>query len=152
MELIAIGEEIYDNQAFIENPRCQEGIHIVIEYYKKIGFYPPWIGYYVRLNDQLVGSAGFKGPPINGQIEIAYGVFEDYRCRGIGTSICKQLVTLSLGTDPGLRITARTLPAESYSTRILRKNNFILIGMVEDPEDGPVWEWLFKGVELTPLD
>jgi hypothetical protein len=32
---------------------------------------------------------------------------------------------------------------ENFSTKILRKNNFTLIGTVIDPEDGEVWEWIY---------
>lgn len=55
-----------------------------------------------------------------------------------------QLVELSLRTDPAIRITARTLPEESFSTKILKKNAFEITGLVNDREDGAVWEWEFK--------
>jgi RimJ/RimL family protein N-acetyltransferase len=75
-------------------------------------------------HDTLVGSAAFKGKPKEGRVEIAYGVFPHYQNQGIGTEICGQLVLLALETDPTVIVTARTLPEENYSTRILRKNNF----------------------------
>jgi RimJ/RimL family protein N-acetyltransferase len=71
-------------------------------------------------------------------------VFENYQQKGIATRICKQLVELSLATDPSVRITARTLPEKNYSTRILEKNNFVLLGFVTDSEDGEVWEWEYR--------
>ena len=147
MQLIPIKETLEDNEELISNPSCQETIYITIDFYKKVGFVQPWIGYYAENNGDLVGAAGFKGPPINGTVEIAYGTFEKYRRQGIGTTICKQLVGLSFKTDPSIKITARTLPEENFSTRILKKNNFVLIGPVNDPEDGEVWEWLFKTFE-----
>ncbi len=143
MHLIPIKERLQDNEEFIKNPLCQETIHMTIDFYKKVGFVKPWIGYYAEENGDLVGSAGFKGKPTNGTIEIAYGTFEKYRRQGIGTKICKHLVELSLKTDSSIKITARTLPEENFSTRILKANNFIFIGTVNDPEDGQVWEWLF---------
>jgi len=115
-----------------------------IGFYKKVGFSPPWICYYVEDDGKIVGSAAFKGQPINNTVEISYGTFEKHQQKGIGTRICKQLVELSLATDPSVRITARTLPQKNYSTRILEKNKFVLLGFVTDPEDGEVWEWEFK--------
>jgi len=147
MELIPIKERLDENEEFINNPLCQESIYMTIDFYRKVGFVPPWIGYYAKQNDDLVGSGGFKGQPINGTVEIAYGTHEKYRKQGIGTAICQQLVDLSLKTDPSIKITARTLPEKNFSTRILEKNNFIFIGTVIDPEDGEVWEWVFKGNE-----
>jgi|GEM_PF-3801519 ribosomal-protein-alanine N-acetyltransferase len=66
------------------------------------------------------------------------------RNHGIGTQICKELVELSLKTDASIIITARTLPENNFSTKILKKNNFVFIGMVNDPEDGDVWSGSIK--------
>src|SRR6185503_8934802 len=143
-ELIPISETLASNEEFVKNPACHETIHMTIEFYKKVGYTPPWIGYYVKKDNELVGSCAFKGKPINGSIEIAYGTFEKYRQQGIGTAICKLLTDLALKTDPEIRVTARTLAEENFSTRILRKNNFFLAGMVNDPEDGDVWEWVYR--------
>src|SRR6187551_1111408 len=144
MELIPIKKSLEENAEFVSNPLCQETIYMTVDFYKKIDFVPPWICYYARQNDELVGSAAFKGPPVNGIVEIAYGTFEQYRNQGIGAAICKRLVDLSLKTDHSVRITARTLPEKNFSTRILEKNNFEFKGTVNDPEDGEVWEWEFK--------
>jgi hypothetical protein len=38
-------------------------------------------------------------------------------------------------------IAAQALPLESASTRSLRRLGFALVGTVDLPEDGPVWEW-----------
>jgi RimJ/RimL family protein N-acetyltransferase len=144
MTLLPIQRTLSENDAFAKNPLCNETLGMCIEFYKRVGFMPPWICYYVEENGDLVGSAAFKGRPINNTIEISYGTMESHRQKGIGTKICKQLVELSLATDPSVRITARTLPEKNYSTRILEKNNFILLGFVTDPEDGEVWEWEYK--------
>jgi len=144
MQLLPIHKTLAENEAFANNPLCNETLGMCIEFYKKVGYNPPWICYYVEENGELVGSAAFKGQPIHNTVEISYGTIEDHRQKGVGTRICKQLVELSLTTDPSVRIKARTLPEKNYSTRILEKNNFILLGFVTDPEDGEVWEWEYK--------
>jgi ribosomal-protein-alanine N-acetyltransferase len=141
MTLLPIKETIEENETFANDPLCNESLVMCIAFYKRVGFRPPWICYYAEENGELVGSAAFKGKPINNTVEIAYGTFEKHQQKGIGTRICKQLVDLSMATDPSIRITARTLPEKNYSTRILEKNNFVLLGFVTDPEDGEVWEW-----------
>jgi [ribosomal protein S5]-alanine N-acetyltransferase len=143
MRLIPVKEHAEENPEFIADPRCQESVYMSIDFYKRVGFDPPWICYYAYLDDQLVGCAGYKGKPIGGRVEIAYGTFEICRNQGIGTKICRELVELSLETDPSVIITARTLPENNYSTRILRKNGFLFSGVVLDPEDGEVWEWIY---------
>ncbi|MEP7375079.1 MAG: GNAT family protein [Chitinophagaceae bacterium] len=145
MELLSINETPAGNEEFINDPLCGETIYMTLDFYKKVGFVPPWISYCVKQNDELVGAAAFKGQPINGMAEIAYGTFEKFQRQGVGTAICKQLVELSLKTDSSVKITARTLPEKNFSTRILEKNNFYFNGIVNDPEDGDVWEWVFKG-------
>jgi RimJ/RimL family protein N-acetyltransferase len=145
MELIPIQETLEENAQFVNNSLCKDTIVMTIEFYKKVGFVPPWIGYYVSENNMLVGSAAFKGPPVNGSVEIAYGTMEAHQHAGIGTAICKKLVDLARVTDPTIKITARTMSNENFSAKILLKNQFVCFGTVQDPEDGEVWEWIFKG-------
>ena len=147
LELIPIKQTLEENQDFETNPDCQETILMTVDYYKIIGFVPPWIGYFARLNGELVGAAGFKGQPVDNKIEIAYGTFPGYMQQGIGTEICRQLVLLALKTNPTVIITARTLPENNYSTKILQTNDFKLLGTVWDKEDGNVWEWLYEKQE-----
>lgn len=144
MRLLPIKRTLSENEVFANNPLCIESLNMCIEFYKRVGFNPPWICYYAEENDELVGNAAFKGRPANNTVEIAYGTMEGHRQKGIGARICKHLVELSLATDPAVRITARTLPEHNFSTKILEKNNFILLGIVNDPEDGEVWEWEYR--------
>jgi ribosomal-protein-alanine N-acetyltransferase len=145
MQLIPIKKQPDENGELYNNPLCRETIDATIEFYGRVGFVQPWIGYFVEDEGSMIGAAGFKGEPKNGAVEIAYGVFEEYRNRGIGRQICRMLVNLCIDTDSSLKIMARTMPEENYSTRILRKNNFFLTGSVIDPEDGEVFEWQYKG-------
>ena len=141
MELLPIKQFLEENKVFEANPLCKEWLHISVEFYKKAGYMEPWICYYVQKENEIVGGAAFKGQPANGKVEIAYGTFEPYRKQGIATEVCHMLINLSLKTDPTVKITARTLPQYNYSTQILKKNSFTLVGTVDDPEDGEVWEW-----------
>jgi len=144
MRLVPIKQSVEENKEFLNEPGCTDIINMTISYYKKIGFYPPWIGYLAKIHGNLVGSAGFKGRPVNNKIEIAYGTFPDFRMQGFGTEICKQLVNVALKADPTLIITARTLPENNFSTKILEKNGFKLSGTIWDEEDGNVWEWIYS--------
>lgn len=148
MELLPLKEHLHDNGEFIDHPDCRDTLEMSIDFFKKIGYHPPWIGYYAKSNGVLVGAAAFKGKPVNGRVEIAYGTFPRYQQKGIGARIANALVQLSLKTDPAVIITARTLPEENFSARILRKNNFKLLGTIVDPEDGELWEWEY----VAPLN
>jgi RimJ/RimL family protein N-acetyltransferase len=109
--------------------------------YLVAGFAPPWIGYLAQENDGCVGSCGFKGPPVNKRVEIAYFTFPEYEGRGIATQMAHALLRIVSETDAEVIATAQTLPQESASTAILKKLGFVLIGTVNHPEDGEVWEW-----------
>lgn len=143
MEFVIIKEHLTENEELINKPECRELVEMTVEFYERVGYAPPWICYFVKENDTIVGSAGIKGKPVNGAIEIAYGTMEKYQHQGVGTAICKMLVDLSLKTDPSIKITARTLPENKFSCRVLEKNNFRCKGTVMDPEDGQVLEWVY---------
>ncbi|MBA4853091.1 GNAT family N-acetyltransferase [Emticicia sp. BO119] len=144
MELVPIREYLDENDEWMKYPECQELVEMTVEFYERVGFTPPWICYFVKDNENIIGSAGIKGKPLNNTIEIAYGTMEEYRHQGVGTSICKSLVELSLKSDPSIKITARTLPQNKFSCRVLEKNNFTCVGIVDDPEDGEVLEWVYN--------
>ena len=69
LELIPVKETLGKNEEFTNNPICRETIHMTTEFYKKVGYEPPWIGYYGKRNNDLLGSAAFKGKPIRGPLK-----------------------------------------------------------------------------------
>ncbi len=147
MILLPIQKTLEENAPFLAIPDCQPGLSATIDFFNRVGYVPPWIGYFAQLNGKPVGGAAFKGKPKDGRVEIAYGTFPSYQRQGIGTEMCRQLVSVALQADPTVKITARTLPEESYSTRILQTNNFVCSGTIWDEEDGDVWEWEYQNTD-----
>lgn len=94
----------------------------------------------------IVGTCGFKhGPEGDGRVEIAYFTFPEFEGQGYATAMAARLCELA-AADPVVReIIAHTLPERNASTRILEKTGFELVGEIVDPEDGPVWRWLYRG-------
>jgi RimJ/RimL family protein N-acetyltransferase len=109
--------------------------------YRVVGFAPPWIGYLAQESAVCIGSCGFKGPPVNKRVEIAYFTFPEYEGRGFATQMASALLGIAGEAGAEVIATAQTLPQESASTAILKKLGFVLIGTVDHPEDGEVWEW-----------
>jgi ribosomal-protein-alanine N-acetyltransferase len=142
--LLPIKRLLRDNVEFLDHPDCQDSLEMSVMFYDRVGYTIPWIGYYALLDDKLVGAGGFKGRPIDGKVEIAYGTFPSFQHQGIGTAICRELVLMALATDPAVRIMARTFKEENYSGKILTKNGFACQGVVTDPDDGEVWEWEYQ--------
>ena len=95
-----------------------------------------------RQSGERVGSGGFKGPPKDGEVEIAYGIDEPFRGRGFATTVATALTRYAIGQSNAVKtVLAHTLPEENASTRVLTKCGFAKVGDVIDPEDGPVWRW-----------
>jgi ribosomal-protein-alanine N-acetyltransferase len=109
--------------------------------YETTPYVPPWIGYLASEEDRLVGTCAFKGAPKDGRAEIAYFTFPEYEGKGVATRMARQLVEIATAADPGVLVTAQTLPAHSASTSILQKLGFVLHRSLIHPEDGLVWEW-----------
>ena len=126
------------------NPDCQEIFKSYLEYYHKTGYHPPWIGYFVIRNGKPVGVGGFVGQPVDGKVEIAYGTFKEYEGQGIASFSCTQLIAIAKTTDPQIIITAKTLPENNASTKILSRNGFEFTGTVQDEGIGDAWEWVRK--------
>ncbi len=111
------------------------------DFYRTIGFRPPWVAYLAEEEGGIVGTCGFKGAPDPDRVEIAYHCFPDHEGSGVATRMAAQLVLLAKAQDPTLRITAQTLPEANASTRVLAKNGFVQMGEVTDDEVGRAWEW-----------
>ncbi len=70
MQLLPIRQRPEDNKHFTSDPLHSLIVEMTMDLYKKVGFVEPWIGYFVEQDGDLVGSAGFKGPPVNGIVEL----------------------------------------------------------------------------------
>jgi len=123
---------------------CQEIFKSYPDYYHQTGYNPPWIGYFVLRDGQVVGVGGFVGKPENGRVEIAYGTFEQNEGQGVASFACRQLTAIARITDPSLVITAKTSPEKNASTTVLSRNGFSFSGIVQDHEIGDAWEWIYQ--------
>ena len=129
------------NELYISE-NCQELIQMMDEFYPKVGFNIPWVGYFLLLNNQVVGTAGFTGQPVDNTVEISYWTFKEWEGQGIASMACKELIAIAQKTNPSVTITAKTLPEQNASTKILQNNNFKFVEIVQDHEIGDAWLWV----------
>lgn len=142
MELIAITENGELAKPVPSTPQvAAEVVEAMTQLYRAVGYEPPWTGYLAVENGICVGTCGFKSPPQNNRVEIAYFTFPEYESRGIATRMASELIRVALGKMPAVTVAAQTLPEESASTSILKKLRFRFAGTIDHPEDGLVWEW-----------
>jgi RimJ/RimL family protein N-acetyltransferase len=142
LELIAITEngELIKPVSSMSS-LAAEVVRATTQLYRTVGYERPWIGYLALENGICVGSCGFKSPPRNNRVEIAYFTFPGNESRGVATRMASELIRLAINKIPALTIAAQTLPEESPSTSVLKKLQFRFVGTLEHPEDGLVWEW-----------
>lgn len=147
LKFVPITTDEEEMRPYLGNAFCLEVFHTFKEFYTKVRFQWPWIGFFALENNEVVGVGGYKGSPKNNRIEIGYGVIPENEGRGYATLICKHLVSYALEHDPNLRITARTLMEVNPPTSIQKKNGFKYMGIVNDPDDGDVWEWEYSKLQ-----
>lgn len=144
MKLIAIAVAGEPSEPIINLPVAAREVGAAYKSLYEVGGYKsPWLGYFAIVDGCCVGTCGFKSPPENNRVEIAYFTFPDYEGKGIATQMAKALVTIAIDADPRIEVAAQTLPVDSASTTILRKLGFENVGAVIHPEDGEVWEWRY---------
>jgi RimJ/RimL family protein N-acetyltransferase len=86
-----------------------------------------WWVHYALLSDPerrtLVGTVSYKGPPVDGIVEIGYSVVPSWQRLGLATEASRALIgaAWSRGADV---VVAHTLPHLEPSIRVLRKLGF----------------------------
>ncbi len=121
-------------------------------FYKVAGFVPPWIGYVSVFEGRAVGGGAFKGAPRDNKVEIAYYTLPEFEGRGFASATARALVRIAKTADPGIVVTAQTLPAPNASNALLKKLGFTFQGSVVHPEDGEVWEWQLDAEPGAPAE
>lgn len=123
---------------------CQNLLQMWVEYYPKIGFNLPWVGYFVKQGELILGCCAFTGQPVENKVEISYWTFKAFEGLGVASFACETLISIAKATNPKLLITAKTAPENNASTRILEKNGFAFSKIVQDHEIGDAWEWILE--------
>jgi RimJ/RimL family protein N-acetyltransferase len=89
----------------------------------------------------LVGWGGFKGPPVDGMVELGFAVAPGLRGRGIATDAVRQMLRDAFSDLEVQAVVAHTLAKPGPSTGVLEKTGFVFDGEVTDEEDGRLWRW-----------
>lgn len=96
-----------------------------------------WLHFVILTNGPtgrtLIGSAGYKGPPQNGMVEVGYGIVSDYRRQGYATELTRGLVAHAFQREEVQLVIAETLPELTPSIGVLTKCGFRHIGAGSEP-------------------
>ena len=95
---------------------------------------------------ELVGWGGFKGPPVQGVVELGYEIAEARQGRGLATAATRAMVDEAFADETATAVIAHTLPERNASNRVLEKAGFRFDGEAE--EDGTtVWRFRLARVD-----
>jgi [ribosomal protein S5]-alanine N-acetyltransferase len=106
-----------------------------------------WCPYVVVLGDQMIGHAGYHGPPGNNStqnpdaVEFGYAIEPDFRGRGYATEAAGKLIQEA--EERGIKqFVLAVAPDNEPSLAIIRKFGFVHTGQHMDDEDG--LEYVFE--------
>ena len=87
-----------------------------------------WCTYFLMIDHEMqkaVGMLGFKGVPVDGEVEVGYGTAESCRGRGYMSEALGGLLDWAAGTGRCRKVTADTHVDNTTSQRVLHKCGFI---------------------------
>lgn len=94
-------------------------------------------GVILKAENRMVGDVCFVGEPAaDGEIEIGYGTYENYRGKGYMTEAVACMIDWAKRQDNVKSIFAQTAKDNPASWRILEKNGFVKVD-----EDGNLLSW-----------
>lgn len=145
--LAAEPEKFAEEHGIKLHPVAQQVAKSSLEFMRTFSIETPahWFGYLVveEVTQETVGVCSFKGPPVDGALEIAYYTFPGHERRGIATEMARFLVERARQLPKVKSVIAHTLPEENASTRILEKLGFTFTA---EDRDGTatVWRWALE--------
>ena len=92
----------------------------------------------------LLGACGFKTAPVNGSVEISYGVARAERGRGIATTAIAQLLQLAASSDLAQQVVAHIVPDNIASSKTVARLGFIPQGTLADTDGELVMRWAWR--------
>ncbi len=93
-----------------------------LEHEEDWGWYAMWL--IVRKDGAHIGNLSFKGSPVDGVVELGYGIAEEYRGLGYATEAVETILEWAFDQPGVTRVAAETEPGNDASRRVLEKCGF----------------------------
>ena len=113
----------------------------------EIGTPAPWCIPFLIVSttrSTLLGACGFKTAPVNGSVEISYGVASAERGRGVATMAIGKLLQLAASSDLVQQVFAHILPENTASAKVVARLGFSSEGPVVDTDGETVTHWVYR--------
>ena len=132
-----LGVKITDTE--LEEPvkkAMRTSLKMVLENKKDYLWFTSW-EITLKIENRIIGGLCFKGcPDEKGRVEIAYGMQDEYRCKGYMTEAVKELINWAFTQEKVLSVIAETEKDNLPSHRVLEK-----IGMEKYEEKEKMFWW-----------
>lgn len=92
----------------------------------------------------VLGGCTFKGEPVDGTVEIGYGVAERLRGRGIAVAAVRQLLQIAVGSGIVREVVAHIVPDNTASTTVVSRLGFSAQGSLLEPDGETVVRWTWR--------
>ena len=94
-----------------------------------------WLMQAVAIDDEVIGNAGFKGAPKDGEVELGYSIAPDHRRRGHASTVVTMLLDRAHRARVN-RVIARINPDNLASIGVVTKAGFVPDGEYLSPRSG----------------
>ncbi|KAA1397357.1 GNAT family N-acetyltransferase [Aeromicrobium ginsengisoli] len=95
-----------------------------------------WLMQAVVRDDAAIGNAGFKGAPLDGQVELGYSIAPELRRRGYASEVVRLLLDRAAADARVDRVIARIRPDNAASLGVITKAGFVPDGDYLSPNSG----------------
>jgi ribosomal-protein-alanine N-acetyltransferase len=92
----------------------------------------------------VLGACGFKTAPVNGSVEISYGIARSERGRGAATIAIRQLLQLAVSSELVQQVVAHILPNNIASSKVVARLGFAPEGSLVDTDGERVTRWVWR--------
>ena len=94
-----------------------------------------WWLYWIVLREPrtLIGTAGFKGPPVDGTVEVGYGIVAEHKRRGYAAEATQGLIDFAFSHSTVERVIAETYPELIASIGVMTKCGMRFLGDGSEP-------------------
>ena len=104
----------------------------------------PWSTTYFVVDEAghcIVGGCGFKHAPVNGRVDVGYGIAPAAQGKGAASAALARLVDIAFEAG-ATEVLAEIVPANAASIRVVQKQGFVDEGMRVDDDGDLVVLWL----------
>lgn len=120
-------------------PAARDVVEGTVNLYQAVGYQPPWVGYLADRDGEVVGACAFLAPPSDQRVEMRCESFPEYRARGVGSEMLRQMVQKARTAEPAIEIFMQTQAREDHATRKLRELGFSRAESIA--AEAGHWQW-----------